>query len=79
MLVFWFDGCRLAEVDLDPFSHYCFTVEDLADSDSGRLVEEGDNYAPEGFERCPRVNRRGGVDEIFDGLEIICAEDLGIL
>jgi len=79
MLVFGLDIGWLAEIDLDTLPHYCFAIEDLTDPDSGVLIEEGDYDAPEGFERRPRVDRGRGVDEVFDGLEVVCAEDLGIL
>jgi len=79
MFIFGFDGCRLSEIDLDSLPHYCFAIEDLSDSDSRLFVEEGDYDAAEGFERCPRVDRRRCIDEIFDSLEVVCAEDFGIL
>lgn len=79
MLVFGLDVGWLAEIHLDTLAHYCFAVEDLTDPDSGVLVKEGGYDAPEGFERCPRVDRRRGVDEVFYGLEIVGAEDFGIL
>ena len=79
MLVFNFYGGRLAEVDFDALAHYRFAIEDLSDADRGVFVEEGDNDAAEGLERGPGMDGGGGVDELFDGLEIVCAEDFGIL
>lgn len=58
MLVFDFDRGWLAEVDSYSLAHYGFSIEDLADPNSGFFVEEGNDYAPEGFERCPRVDWR---------------------
>lgn len=69
----------LTEIHLDTLAHDCFAVEDLPDSDGGVLVKEGDYNAAEGLERCPRVNLRRGIDKVFDGLQIVCAEDLHIL
>jgi hypothetical protein len=79
MLVFGLDAGWLTEIHLDTLSHDCFAIEDLTDPDGGILVEEGDYDAPEGFERRPRMNRRRGVDEVFDGLEVVCTEYFGIL
>lgn len=58
MLVFDFDRGWLAEVDFYSFAHDSFSIEDLADSNSGFFVKEGDDYAAEGFERCPGVDWR---------------------
>jgi len=79
MLVFGLDLSVVAEIDLDALAHDGFAIEDLADSNGGVFVEEGDYYAAEGAERCPGVDWRGGVDQVFDGLEVVGAEDLGIL
>jgi len=79
MLVFGFDVGWLAEIYFDTLPHYCFAIEDLTDPDGGLLIEKGDDDAPEGFQRRPRVDRGRGIDEVFDGLEVVCAEDLGIL
>jgi len=53
MLVLDFDGGGLAEVDFYALAHDGFTVEYLADTYRGCFVEEGDDDASEGFERCP--------------------------
>jgi len=79
MLVLGLDVGWVTEIHLDTLPHYCFAVEDLSDPDSGVLVKEGDYDATEGLQRRPGVDRRRGVDEVFDGLEIVCAENLGIL
>jgi len=57
MLVFGLDAGRLAEIHLDTLPHDCLAIEDLPNSNRGVFVEEGDYDAPEGFERCPRVDR----------------------
>jgi len=79
MLVFGLDVGRVAKIYLDPLAHYCFAVEDLSDPDGGVLVKERDYDAAEGFQRRPGVDRRRGIDEVFDGLEIVWAEYFGIL
>lgn len=79
VLVFDFDRGRLAEVDSYSFAHDGFAIENLADANGGFFVEEGYDYTSEGFERCPRVDWRRGVNEVFDGLEVVGAKDLGIL
>lgn len=53
MLVLDFDGCWLAEVDFYALAHDGFTIENLADADRGCFIEEGDDDASEGFQRCP--------------------------
>ena len=79
MLVFGLDLSVVAEIDFDALAHDGFAVEDLADSNGGVVVEEGDDYAAEGAERRPGVDWCRGVDEVFDGLEVVGAEDLGVL
>jgi len=79
MLILGLDVGWVAEIHLDTLTHYCFAVENLSDSDGGVLVEEGDYNAAEGLERCPGMDRRRGINEVLDGLEIVCAEDFGIL
>jgi hypothetical protein len=69
----------LSEIHLDPLPHYRLAVKDLSNSDGGVLIEEGDYYAAEGLEGCPGVDRCRSVDEVFDGLEVVCTEDFGIL
>lgn len=49
MLVRYFDGRGLAEVDARAAAHDGFAVEELADRDGGRGGVEGDNDAAEGF------------------------------
>lgn len=53
MFVFGLDGSWLAEEDFHALAHDGFTVEDLADSDCRRFVEEGDYDASEGFDWGP--------------------------
>jgi len=79
VLVFDFDGGWLAEVDFYSLAHYSFAIEDFADSNSGFFIEEGNYYSAERLERCPGVDWRRGVNEVFDGLEVVGAEYLGIL
>lgn len=79
MLVFGLDGSGSAEVNSYALTHDCFAIKDCADSNGGFLVKEGYDYAAHALKWCPGVNGGGGVDELFDGLEVICAEDLGIL
>ena len=79
MLIFRLNVGWLSEIHLDPLPHYCFAIKDLADSDSGVLVKERDYDAAEGLEGRPGVDRRRGVDEVFDSLQVVCAEDFGIL
>lgn len=69
----------MAEIDLDALAHDGFAVEDLADADGGGIVEEGDDDAAEGAQGRPGVDWGGGVDEVFDGLEVVGAEDRGVL
>jgi len=69
----------VAEVDLDALAHDGFAIEDLADADGGVFVEEGHDYATERSEGCPGVDWSGGVDQVFDCLEVVGAEDLGVL
>jgi hypothetical protein len=56
MLIFRFDGGRLAEVDSHDLAHDGFSIEDLSDPDGGGLVEEGDYDAAEGLEGCPGMD-----------------------
>ena len=79
MFVFGFDGCRMAEIDLDSLAHYGFAIEDLPYPDGGLFVEERDYYAAEALEGCPGVDWGGGVDEVFDCLNVICAEDFWVI
>jgi len=79
MLVLGLDVGWVAEIHLDTLAHYCFAVENLSDTDGRILVEEGNYDATEGLERRPGMDRRRGIDEVFDGLEIVCAEYFGIL
>jgi hypothetical protein len=79
VFVFGLDLSVVAEIDFDALTHDGFAIEDLADADGGVVVEEGDDYATEGAEGRPRVDGGGGVDEVFDGLEVVGAEDLGVL
>jgi len=79
MLVLGLDVGWVAKIHLDTLPHYCFAVENLSDSDGRVLVEEGDYDAAEGLKRRPGVDRRRGVDEVFDSLEVVCAEDFDIL
>lgn len=78
MGVFGGDGGRLAEVDAHSLAHDFFAVEDLTDADGGFFREEGNDYAGERFQRGPGMNGGGCVDEFFDGLKIVCAEDLAV-
>jgi len=48
VLVFGLDLSVVTEIDLDALAHDGFTIEDLADSNGGVIVEEGDDYAAEG-------------------------------
>ena len=77
MLVLGLDGCRVTEVDLHALAHDGLAVEDLADADGGGVVEEGDDDAAEGAQGGPGVDWRRGVDEVFDGLQVVGVEDLG--
>jgi len=79
MFVFGFDGGLMAEIYFYSFAHYCFTVEDAADSDGGFFVEEGDDYAPETLEGGPRVDWCGRIDQFFDGLNVVCSEDFWVI
>lgn len=51
-----FDWCRGAKVDSASLTQNRLTIPDLAHCYCGLLIEERDNYAPEGFQRSPRVN-----------------------
>jgi len=79
MFVFGLDLRVVAEIDFDALAHDGFAVEDLADSNGRVVVEEGHDYAAEGAQGGPGVDGCGGVDEVFDGLEVVGAEDLGVL
>jgi len=79
MFVFGLDASWGSEVHFYGLAHNCFAIEDLADSYGRRFVEEGDYDPAEGLEGRPRVDGCRGVDEVFDGLEVVCAEDLDIL
>jgi len=79
VLVFDLDGGRLAEVDLHALAHDGLAVEDLADADRGVIIVEGDDDSAEGFQGRPGVDGSGGVDEVFDGLEVVGAEDLEVV
>jgi len=79
MFILCLDIGMLSEVHSDPFAHYCFSIENLADPDCGILVEEGYYDSAERFERGPGMDRRGGIDEVFDSLQVICSEYFGIL
>jgi len=69
----------VTKVDFYPLTHDSLAIENLSDSDCGLLVVEGDYDAAEGLQRGPGVDGRGGVDEVFDDLEVVWAEDFGIL
>lgn len=69
----------MTEVDFDALAHDGFAIKDLSNANSGIVIEEGDNYSAKGAEGSPRVDRSGGIDEIFDGLQVVCAEDLRVL
>lgn len=79
MLVAGLDVGLCAEVDLDDLAHDGFAVEDLLNADGGVGVKEGNDDAGEGLEGCPGVDWGGGIDEVFDGLEVISAEDFFVL
>ena len=79
MLVFGFDGSGSAEVNSYALTHDCFAIKDCADSNGGFLVKEGYDDAAHTLKWCPGVNGGGGIDEFFDGLEIVGAEYLSIL
>jgi hypothetical protein len=49
MLIALVDGSGHAKVDTALLTHDGLIVPDLADSDGGLLVEEGDDDATEGF------------------------------
>lgn len=79
MLVFCFDGGLAAKVDLHLRAHDDFRIKNLSEPDSifGRIERNYD--ASHGFEGSPGVDGGGLIDEVFDGLNIVCAEDLSIL
>jgi hypothetical protein len=79
MLVFGLDGSGSAEVNSHALTHDGFAIKDCADSNGSFLVKEGYDYAAHTLKWCPGVNGGGGVDELFDSLEVVGAEDLGIL
>lgn len=79
MLIFGLDLSVVSKIDLDALAHDSFAIEDLTDSNGRVFVEEGDDYAAEGAQGCPRVDWRRSVDEVFDGLEVVGAEDLRVL
>ena len=79
MLVFGLDLSVVSEIDLDPLAHDSFAIEDLPDSNGGIFVEEGDDDAAEGAQGCEGMDRGGCVDEVFDRLEVVRSEDLGVL
>jgi len=68
----------MAKVDLDSLPHNSLAIKDLLNSDRGVFIEKGDNYPSEGFQGGPRVYWCGGVDEVFDGLEVVWTEYLRI-
>ena len=79
MLILGLDIGMLSEVDSDPFTHYCFSIENLADPDCGILVEEGYNNSTERLERGEGMNRRRSIDEIFNSLQVVCSEYFRVL
>ena len=79
MLVFGFDRRSVAKINLYSLAHDSLAIENLSDSDCGVFIVEGDYNAAEGLQRGPGMDGRGGVDEVFDDLEVVWAEDFGIL
>lgn len=69
----------MAKVDLYSLAHDSLAIENLSDSDCGVFIVEGDYNAAEGLQRGPGVYGRGGVDEVFDDLEVVWTEDFDIL
>jgi hypothetical protein len=67
------------EVDAAPLPQDGLAVPDGAYLDGGLLVEEGDDYAPEGLEGRPGVDWDCRGYELSDGLEVVWAEDVGVL
>lgn len=59
VLVFRLDGGWISKVDTHALAHDFFIVEDLLDADCGVVGKEGDDYAPEGLEWCPRMDGCG--------------------
>lgn len=79
MLVSRLNIRRLSKINLNPLPHDSLAVQNLPDANRAVVVEERDDDAAEGAQGCPRVDRSAGVDEVFDCLKIVCAEDLGVL
>jgi len=79
MFILGFYGSGVSKVYLDPLAHDQLAIEELLDSNAGLFVKEGDDYAAKALEWCPRVNRRGGIDELFDSLYVVSPEDKRIV
>lgn len=68
----------VSEIDLDALAHNRLAIEDMSDTDLRIVIIEGDDDALESAERSPGVDWDPGVDEVFDSLEVVCSDDLGV-